>query len=327
MFNKLAKNDTPKNYNILSIGQRGVGKTVFFVGNYVSQKDRLSSSLGDIWFDCDDQDTQSTIEKVRQYVAKTREYPPATMRITNFDFCVKQKKDWGEQTLHQVCWWDPPGESCQIYNPAFLTMATNCDACCLFLDANDLVQHVNDVEAIAQRLAPIRNLIEIFHHNGLKSPLALILTKCDLLDDSIAKWQTLKQILHPLIGRLSELKITYQPFYSRVTLVEEQQTPTLRGSHQEKPLLWLLNQLQKDEKPELLPATPQKSQSILQSSRSYDGEMRSPSFKTISLACSNKAFLLTLMAVTSIVGIISTVAINQAVNSEPDAPPTELNSI
>ena len=40
-------------FNLLSIGQRAVGKTVFLVGSYAeSHADSLTKRPGQLWFDC-----------------------------------------------------------------------------------------------------------------------------------------------------------------------------------------------------------------------------------------------------------------------------------
>jgi predicted AAA+ superfamily ATPase len=64
-------------YSFLSIGQRGVGKTVFLAACYLeSHQDTEQQRL--LWFDCEDRDARRTIDNLLLYVAITGEYPPAT---------------------------------------------------------------------------------------------------------------------------------------------------------------------------------------------------------------------------------------------------------
>ena len=58
MFGKLEKKNmnseiATETFNLLSIGQRAVGKTVFLVGSYAeSHADSLTKRPGQLWFDC-----------------------------------------------------------------------------------------------------------------------------------------------------------------------------------------------------------------------------------------------------------------------------------
>ncbi|NJM88527.1 MAG: hypothetical protein HC847_16515 [Hydrococcus sp. RU_2_2] len=113
----------PRIYSLLSIGQRGVGKTVFLVGSCIELYTNQYQDNGQqLWFDCEDAEAQQILENILRQVSQTGEYPAATMKISNFDFTLKMRNIWGTKTLCQFRWWDPPGESCQIYNPAFLMM-------------------------------------------------------------------------------------------------------------------------------------------------------------------------------------------------------------
>ena len=75
-------------YNFLNIGERGVGKTVFFSACYLEcHKDKEQQRL--FWFDCENKEICQTIDEILSYIAKTGKYPPATLKITNFEFALK----------------------------------------------------------------------------------------------------------------------------------------------------------------------------------------------------------------------------------------------
>lgn len=79
-------------FNLLSIGHRGVGKTVFLVGSYAEQKANSGSRKSSTWFDCQDTQVQHNLNTLLEYIAQTGQYPPATMKITNFNFAAKNSK-------------------------------------------------------------------------------------------------------------------------------------------------------------------------------------------------------------------------------------------
>lgn len=235
-----------KTYNLLSIGQRGFGKTVFLAGSYAQFKAEAENNpLVPLWLECEAQEAQKNINNVLNYIARTGEYPPATMKITNFDFSLQQNRSWGKETVGRVCWWDTPGESCQIYNPAFLSMVVNAHGCCLFLDAQALVEQGDKPQELEALLNPIQTIAEIIHYNGLKHPLALILTKCDLLKAKAVNWQRLKKSLSPLTDYLSALPINYQTFYSEIPIEQVEGVATLKGTQTSMPLIWLVEEMKK----------------------------------------------------------------------------------
>lgn len=94
-----------KPFNLLSIGQRGVGKTVFLVGSYAElQANYLTAHPQKLWFDCQTNQVQENIEKILNYIVQTNQYPPPTMKIVNFSFSLKRQRLWGEQTLCNFTW-------------------------------------------------------------------------------------------------------------------------------------------------------------------------------------------------------------------------------
>ncbi len=72
-INILHKNLTQsKTFNLLSIGQRGVGKTVFMIGSYEElQSNHLTAQPQKLWFDCQNDQVQENIQKILNYVVQT----------------------------------------------------------------------------------------------------------------------------------------------------------------------------------------------------------------------------------------------------------------
>jgi GTPase SAR1 family protein len=252
MMSFVSKTD-PRIYSLLSIGQRGTGKTVFLAGGYAelhsqSQKDTPQP----FWFDCEDSETQQTIENTLGYVARTGQYPPATIKISNFDFSLKQRSLLGVETLCHFSWWDTPGESCHLYNPAFLAMILNSDGYSMFLDANILVQQSDNPQAIESLIRPIRAIAEVVYDSGLKSPLAIILTKCDLFQAELQSRQNLEEHLQPLKARLDSMAVNYQIFYSAIPIVSTEKAVTLQARQAADSILWLLSEIRKSHTSDLI---------------------------------------------------------------------------
>jgi hypothetical protein len=234
----------PKTYSLLSIGQRGVGKTVFLIASclelYTHQYEEKGQQR---WFDCEDGEVQQMLENILRQVAQTGQYPPATMKITNFDFTLKLRNLWGTKTLCEFRWWDPPGESCQIYNPAFLMMVLNSDGYCAFIDANTIVKGGNDPEAIAQAFETVKSMAEVIHSNNIRNPLAIVLTKCDLVQNNASDWQILERNIQPLKNLLDKLQVNYQIFCSAIPVVDNNGISMLRTAEAANPVLWLVSKL------------------------------------------------------------------------------------
>jgi GTPase SAR1 family protein len=243
MANSSTKND-PKIYSLLSIGQRGVGKTVFLIGSCIELYTNQYQENGQqLWFDCEDPEIQQTFEGILRQVAQTGQYPSATMKITNFDFTLKLRNLWGNKTLCQFRLWDPPGESCQIYNPAFLMMVLNSDGYCAFIDACTIVERANDPKALAQTFELVKSIADMLHSNNLQHPLAIVLTKCDRLRFDLQDGQILEQGIQPLQTFLEKLEVNYQIFYSSIPIVATDDGFCLKTSEAATPILWLMSKL------------------------------------------------------------------------------------
>lgn len=242
-----------KTFSVLSIGQRGVGKTVFLAGSYAelhppAQRDGTRQ----LWFDCHNNQVKEDIEDILNYIRETGQYPPPTMKVTDFSFSLKRHTLWRNQTLCNFRWWDIPGELCNINNPNFRTMVLNSHGCCVFIDAYALIHkptHSQDLEGIIQQVMPIANLVDM---NSLRFPFALILTKCDLLEPNLLRRQHFQKYLQPLTNCLDSVKPKYRIFYSNIPIVSLKGTSILKAKGAAAPLIWLVWELSKVYKPGLI---------------------------------------------------------------------------
>lgn len=235
-----------KTFTLLSIGQRGVGKTVFLAGSYAELHSGSETKRPQqLWFDCQDTQVQEKLEDILSYVVKTGEYPPPTVKITNFNFSLKRHSIRGVQTLCHFRWWDIPGEICDIKNPDFKTIVANSHGCCVFIDAYKLVHnnaYLQVLKDIIDQVMAIASLVQI---NELKYSFALILTKCDLLEPGSIKQKQVEEELKPLTNRLDGVKANYQQFYSFIPIVHTEGASTLKPAGAAAPLLWLVWELNK----------------------------------------------------------------------------------
>ncbi|MDV2998292.1 MAG: hypothetical protein N4J56_007997 [Chroococcidiopsis sp. SAG 2025] len=242
----LLSGTAPKIFSLLSIGQRGAGKTVFLVGSYAElHSDSQIERNQQLWFDCQDTQVQEKIEKILSYVGKTGQYPPLTIKITDFNFSLKRYSQQGVQTLSHFRWWDIPGESCDISNSDFQKIVYASQGCCVFIDAYALMQnhtYLQTLENIIEQVLAIANLAYL---NQLKYAFALILTKCDLLQLTPLNRQQLERLLQPLTNSLDAVRANYQTFYSFIPIVNIEGAATLRATGAAAPLLWMVQELNK----------------------------------------------------------------------------------
>ena len=247
---KLLSKTATKTFNLLSIGQRGVGKTVFLAGSYLElHADSQTKRSGQLWFDSQDSQVQENIQRILSYVVQNSQYPPPTMKVTNFNFSLKRHSLGGVQTLCDFCWWDVPGEICNMHNRDFRTIVSTSHGCCVFIDAYALVHnstYIEKLDAIIEQVMAIASLVSL---NGLKYAFALVLTKCDLLEPGLLSQQQLDLSLQPLTTRLDTVRANYQTFYSLIPIVCTNGTSTLKPTGAAAPLLWLVWELSKAHNP------------------------------------------------------------------------------
>lgn len=242
-----------KTFNLLSIGQRGVGKTVFLAGSYAElQANNQLDHSQEFWFDCQDMQVQQNMDQLLGYIAQTGQYPPATMKVNNFNFSLKCQNLWSEKTLCHFRWSDIPGEICNLSNNReFQRMVLTSHGCCVFINADALVHdpaYSNSLEDTIRQVMGIASLADV---RGLKYPLALVFTKCDLIQLGPISQLQIEQSLQPLIGVLDNVKANYKRFYSAIPIVSYQGTSTLKAKGAAAPLLWLTSELRKINKLQL----------------------------------------------------------------------------
>jgi len=259
----------PQAISLLSIGQRGVGKTVFLAGSYAElQAGGQAGSSQPLWFECQDSQAQENLEQILHFVAQSGQYPPATMKMTDFRFTLKRRTRLGEQTLCQFRWWDIPGEICRSENPEFQQIVADSHGSCVFIDGPALLQngaYLPDLEDIVAQVVAIATLVSL---NDIPYAFALILTKCDLLDLPTAQVQ-LREKLTPLTDRLRDLGVPFAIFESVIPIGTVANTPTLQPQGAAAPLLWVVSTLHQGQRPTwhrvlspLLPQPPNLSRSL-----------------------------------------------------------------
>ena len=235
-----------KTFNLLSIGQRGVGKTVFMIGSYEElQSNHLTAQRQKLWFDCQNHQVEANIQKILNYVVQTNQYPPPTMKIVNFNFSLKKQSFWGEQTLCHFQWNDIPGEICDIHNLEFRNMVFNSHGCCVFIDAYAMRHSDAYVQVLDDIFEQVMALTSLVYLNGLNYPLAIILTKSDLLENNSTTQQIITNKLQPLTTHLNAVQANYQIFQSFIPLIHKNNGASLEAKGAAVSLLWVVWELNK----------------------------------------------------------------------------------
>jgi tetratricopeptide (TPR) repeat protein len=249
---KLLSPIKPPIYNLLSLGERGVGKTVFLVGSYaelnsVSDIDpdlelNLSPSL---WFECQYNPEKELLESILNYVSQTGHYPPPTLKITDFHFAFKQRKRWGVKSLCYFRWWDIPGEYCNFENPYYQTMVLNSHSCCVFINADRLVHdtaYVQSLETITKQVVSLARLID---RTAIPYAFALIFTQCDQLPPGAIGQLQIEEKIQGLVTALESVSAKYQRFYTGIPIVEREGVFKLQSNGVSSAFLWLVAELYK----------------------------------------------------------------------------------
>jgi len=277
---KLLLGTDAKRFNLLSIGQRGVGKTVFLAGSYAElQTGTQGNACGrsddsraqaqtitsprTLRFDCQDAQERKSLDRILNYVAQTGQYPPPTMKATNFNFSLKRHSFLSEQTLCSFRWWEIPGEICRMSNQEFYNIVSSSHGCCVFIDASELVRNKAYLQGIEDIVETVMGLASLVYLNNFKYAFALVLTKCDRIESDLfnkqqielaqgSRWsylqRTLEEQLQPLTSYLDGMKINYQLFYSYIPIIRIKGTATLSAAGAANALLWLVSELGKAHK-------------------------------------------------------------------------------
>lgn len=236
-----------KTFTLISLGSRGVGKTVFLAYNCAeilrpNHKERDSENL---WFECLDQAFQEKIEKLVGYVVRTGQYPPSTFKIEDFGFSLKQKSLSGDKTLCNFRWLDLPGEWCNIQNSEFQSTLLQSHGCCVFVDIHALLNNQLYLEAMETIMNQVEAIASLTNHNHLKYPFALILTKCDLVDLSPIGLVQVEAKLIPILKRFEAVKANYRRFYSPTPTSDQSHSGVPQLKDAKAPLIWIMTELQR----------------------------------------------------------------------------------
>ncbi len=236
-----------KTFTLISLGSRGVGKTVFLAYNCAeilrsNQNQKKSDTL---WFECVDQEFQEKIEKFVGYVIRTGQYPPPTFKIEDFVFSLKKKSLGKDKTLCNFRWLDLPGEWCNIQNSEFQSILLQSHGCCVFIDIHALLNNKLYLETVETIMNQVEAIASLVSHNNLNYPMALICTKCDLVDFSPMGLVQIEAKLLPILKRFEAVKAHYRRFYSPTPTTDQPQSNVLQLKEAKAPLLWLIAELQR----------------------------------------------------------------------------------
>lgn len=243
-FSKFLSRQPPPTYNILSIGFRGAGKTVFLAGSYISLNfNRKKARLHQEWLDCQDTESRQKMEQLLTYITQTRQYPPPTLKVTDFNFSVKTRTLCGVRTRCYLHWWDIPGELCQPDNADLQLLLFSSHACCLLIDAPAFVQDRSYQQKIKTVMAQLTQFLPQSQANRPNFPLAVILTKYDLLQSERSRGR-LKQQLQPFVQELRSQQINSHGFTSAIPIISFGASVTLHPQGTSAPFRWLISELQ-----------------------------------------------------------------------------------
>jgi tetratricopeptide (TPR) repeat protein len=236
-----------KSFNLISLGYRGVGKTVFLAGSSAAlvSSGQQTAKTQNLWFNCRDQEARSNLEKLVSYITRTGQYPPPTLKVTDFSFTLHRKRFGFQQTLCQFNWLDIPGETCDTSNREFQSLLSRSHGCCVFIDAEALLRDPSYSVILERLMLQVEAIAALAQQHNLKYPLALICTKCDLLVSGAIGLVQIEERLKPLTAKLDAVKAHYRQFYSSVPIVAKGGKAFLEPKGASTPVLWLVSELNK----------------------------------------------------------------------------------
>ncbi|MFQ4168366.1 tetratricopeptide repeat protein [Scytonema millei] len=233
-----------KTLNLLSIGQRGVGKTVFLAGSYIELHAGFTTERPQkLWFDSHNGQEQEKVEKILNYITQTGQYPPPTMKIADFNFSLKRHGWWKTKTLCDFSWWDLPGESCDFNHPKYQKLVLSSHGCCAFVNAEALVNDSTYLPQLTQTIDRVAAIASLVNQHNIKYAIALIFTKCDLLAPEPLSLLQIEEKIQPFLSRLDAANANYQKFYSSIPLVTFAGVPQLKPTGAATPILWIVSEL------------------------------------------------------------------------------------
>ncbi len=234
-----------KNFKILSLGHRGVGKTVFLASicAEILRSEKRKEGKQNLCFECQDTEFRENIEKLVDYTARTGQYPPPTFKIDDFRFSLKRKILKGNDTLCHFSWFDVPGELCDINNLEFQTLLLSSHGCCVFVDCYALLHQENYSETLEKVMGQVEAIVSLVNQHNLNYPFSLICTKCDLIEQTPIQYIQLEEKLRPLTRRLDLAKAHYRQFYAAVPIVNLAREGAIPSKGITAPLQWLISEL------------------------------------------------------------------------------------
>lgn len=234
-----------KTLSLLSLGPRGVGKTVFLAASYKELEERLSQAKalkGWLGFNFDDERSRGNMSSLITSIERTGAYPPPTPTVN--DFALRLNLGSPPLELGTLCrfrWQDVPGELCAQWNPQFRSMVMAAHGCCLFLEAPAL--------ANTQKLEVYSNIVDqamavamLAANNRLVMPFVVVLTKCDLLEGSAGEESRLHKQLDDLLGPIVSLVPACRIVCCQVPIAFLEGRYRLQPSGCSEALLWLMQQ-------------------------------------------------------------------------------------
>lgn len=249
---KLLSPIKPPIYNLLSLGERGVGKTVFLVGSYAElnsvsdiDPDLAPNLAPSLWFECQYNPEKELLESILNYVSQTGHYPPPTLKITDFHFAFKQRNRWGVKSLCYFRWWDIPGEYCNFENPYYQTMVLNSHSCCVFINADRLVHDASYVQSLETITKQVVSLARLIDRTAIPYAFALIFTQCDQLPPGAIGQLQIEEKIQGLVTALESVSAKYQRFYTGIPIVERDGVFKLQSNGVSSAFLWLVAELYK----------------------------------------------------------------------------------
>lgn len=246
----------PPTFNILSLGERGTGKTVFLVGSYAEFQQvleeyreipkRANDKSPKLWFECQQKSEKFLLNNILQYVLKRGTYPPPTLKITDFHFAFKQQKGNQRNTLCYVRWWDMPGEICNFDNPYYQEIAINSQSCCVFINTPRLLYDKSYEGTFNYLKKQLLTLIALVRDQNTDYPFSLIFTQCDRLPSWPSGQETIAQYAQSLTNTLDKAGANYQCFYTTITITPQAQEFRLVSNAVSSAFLWLVTELYED---------------------------------------------------------------------------------
>ncbi|MGL5032359.1 MAG: hypothetical protein ACRC6M_00990, partial [Microcystaceae cyanobacterium] len=133
----------PPTFNVLCLGERGTGKTVFLIASYAEfqksiatinkkKKQKKDDNARQFYFECQGMGESLLLDNILRYVLSEGNYPPPTLAVTDFNFAITEQKASHYDLLGFLRWWDMPGEYCNFSNSYYQKMAMDSHAICLF---------------------------------------------------------------------------------------------------------------------------------------------------------------------------------------------------